>query len=111
MAIAFGMAAPSAKVSETARPSTPDRPRAAVRPTTASSWALRALDARAFTAGTHVVLGGRDDGGQTDSVMAHELAHVVQQGAAAGRVAAMAPEMGNEAGTADRTRSAPDRKR
>ncbi|MFT3843288.1 MAG: DUF4157 domain-containing protein [Myxococcaceae bacterium] len=38
-----------------------------------------ALDASAFTVGQHVVLGSAAAGGGDDSVIAHELAHVVQQ--------------------------------
>ncbi|TFI56931.1 DUF4157 domain-containing protein [Sphingomonas parva] len=42
--------------------------------------AARAVDADAFTVGRHVVLGGRHrDGLARHNVLAHELAHVVQQ--------------------------------
>jgi len=45
----------------------------------AAEGAAHALDARAFTVGNDIVLGAREDGGHSDRILAHELAHVVQQ--------------------------------
>ncbi len=41
-----------------------------------------ALSARAYTAGSHIVLGGPPQGNAGRRTLAHELAHVVQQGGA-----------------------------
>jgi len=46
---------------------------------TAAARSAEALDARAFTVGDHIVLGR---GGSDHGLLAHELAHVVQQSAA-----------------------------
>ncbi|TCO80654.1 uncharacterized protein DUF4157 [Plasticicumulans lactativorans] len=60
----------------------------------AAQAAAGALHARAFTAGQDIVLGARAGGADAREVLAHELAHVVQQGSGAARAPRAARALG-----------------